>query len=166
MSDQTCLEFEKRLQEFDLSPTAGSFLKWLSTFTQIEPCISTGLKRTSTSGDWALFGRYVVAAACHPSRTYTSTLCAVLAQHSAPVNFEDIVEVLGIIGDPAALESIEETLTWEPAWDEYHQLAVKCVWALEAIGTPQALTIVRHIAESRTDHVGTVAMQALEAMDI
>jgi hypothetical protein len=37
-------------------------------------------------------------------------------------------------------------LRWDPPWDEFGQLARKTVWALAAIGTPEAMAAVREAA--------------------
>ena len=40
---------------------------------------------------------------------------------------------------------------WRPDWDEYLQLAKKCVWALARIGTPEAIEALRDAATVGSD---------------
>ncbi|WP_374950993.1 HEAT repeat domain-containing protein [Mucilaginibacter sp.] len=52
---------------------------------------------------------------------------------------EDIVEVLGKIKDPETVNKLYEVAIDIPDWDEMRGLAKKCMWALNAIGTPEAI---------------------------
>jgi len=109
----------------------------------MEPCIAEGLRRTRESGEWDVFERYVVLAQKHPSPAYTETLCAVLDGRRDDFPHEQIVEALLSSKDPAAVPSLRRVITWIPDWDEYGQMARKAVWALERIGTQDALAAIR-----------------------
>ncbi|WP_133853355.1 hypothetical protein [Labedaea rhizosphaerae] len=112
--------------------------------------------------DWPLFERYVLVAHRRPSRAYTAALCDVLARHGDEVNNEDIVDVLAEIRDPAAVGFLADTLWWQPPWDEFHQLAVKCVWALVAIGTPEAFAVVCEAAVCEAEEIREAALRQLD----
>lgn len=111
-----------------------------------ERCIASGLASTSTARQWHAFERYVLAAFRYPSNAMASVLCEVLGQRLEDINNEDVVDVLAEIADPAAVGVLEDTIHWQPSWDEFHWLAVKAVWALARIGTLEALQVLRDTA--------------------
>ncbi|MBF6592593.1 MAG: hypothetical protein IVW57_18945 [Ktedonobacterales bacterium] len=80
------------------------------------------------------------------------------------MNYEDIVDALAEIRDPAAVGCLTEALGWEPDWDEYRNLAVKCVWALGAIGTPDAIAAIRDAASSEAFKVREAALHELKRL--
>jgi HEAT repeat protein len=110
----------------------------LDTSEGIEGCTAQGLEATGRDEDWALFEGYVNVAFRRPDPRQSAPLCSALARRTFEVNNEDIVEALGEIKDPRSVECLTATLKWEPDWDEFRALAVKCVWALAAIGTDEA----------------------------
>ncbi|MDP9074389.1 MAG: HEAT repeat domain-containing protein [Actinomycetota bacterium] len=136
-------------------------MAWLDGLTGVEDCIADGLRRSSRGGDWLTFERYVLAAHRHPSRVFTPVLCEVLNRHSDEVNNEDIVDVLADIRDPAAVGCLEEIILWQPPWDEYRQLAVKAVWALAAIGTPDAMLLLQEAACCEASEIREAAAHKL-----
>ena len=133
-----CTELELRLARHEWFHENDAFIAWLDTTEGIERCIAYGLDTTRERDDWATFEGYVYVAIQRPDVRYSPMLCAVLAQHVLDVNFEDIVQALGEIKDPRSVECLAATLKWEPDWDEFRALAVKCVWALAASGTDEA----------------------------
>lgn len=56
---------------------------------------------------------------------------------------------------------LSDAVWWEPDWDEYRNLAVKCVWALGAIGTPDARAVVRDAARCEAIKVREAAEHEL-----
>ena len=100
-----------------------------------------------------------------PSRTYTATLCEVLTRQIEEVNNEDVVDVLAEIRDPTAVGCLEDTLRWQPSWDEFRQLAVKCVWALAATGTSEALAVLRDAANCDAVEIREAALHQLKIAD-
>jgi hypothetical protein len=52
------------------------------------------------------------------------------------------VDTLAEIADPTAVDCRRDACHWEPPWDEFGQLERKAVWALAAIGTPEAMSVV------------------------
>ena len=95
----------------------------------VEPqrCIAKGLALSHEAGEWLEFENYVLAAFRYPSDAMTSVLCEVLRQRVEDINNENIVDVLAEIADPAAVGVLEDTIHWQPSWDEFHWLAVKAV---------------------------------------
>lgn len=55
------------------------------------------------------------------------------------ISEEDIVEVLELIKDPKSIEKLYEVAVNIPDYDEMRALAKKCMWALSAINTPEAI---------------------------
>jgi hypothetical protein len=140
---------------------------WLDSLNDIEQCVATGLRESLDSQNWRMFDKYVLAATRRPSRAYTSTLCNALAIRSEKLNAEDVVDVLGDIGDPESVGCLEQALEWEPPWDEYRQLGVKIVWALAGINNEEAHVILkRAAAESGSTEIRRAASQKLEALGI
>jgi len=134
---------------------------WLKELTDVTECIADGIHRARQNDDWLMFELYVIAASWHPSTLYTRDLCDVLLRHDEEVNYEDIVEALGEIRDPNAVESLEEAIWWEPRWDEYRQLAIKAAWALSQIGTPEALAILEDVSSCGSEEVREAAQLLL-----
>jgi HEAT repeat protein len=155
----TCEELEAVLADFRLGD--DSSLGRLDTLEGVEACIAEGLVRSASSEDWSSFERYLLAASRHPDRSMTSVLCEVLTRQLDDVNNEDIVDVLGIIADPAAVECLGEAMWRQPPWDEYRNLAVKAVWALAKIGTPEALDVLRDAASTGPAEVREAAAHKL-----
>jgi hypothetical protein len=74
------------------------------------------------------------------------------------------------VGEPVPVEIVDPEgpfpnsttgKTWQPPWDEYRQLAIKCVWALAAIGTSDALRVLRDAARSEAASVREAAESVL-----
>jgi len=136
-------------------------MAWLNTIKNVEDCIAEGLRQSADIEDWLTFERYLVAARCRPSALYTASLCRVLRLQNDELNLDDVVDVLAEIRDPAAIGCLEETLWWQPPWDEFRQLAVKAVWALSAIGTEEALSVLRDAVSCESEEIRVAAAQEL-----
>jgi len=155
-----CREFDEGLHSIS---TRGlkAWGAWVAGFANAEDCIAAGLEQSCQDGDWGSFDLYVFAASQHPSPSFTRPLCGVLSRRIDEVNNEDIVDALAEIRDPAAVGCLEETIWWEPEWDEYRGLAIKAVWALAAIGTPEAIAVLRDTASSADERTRQFAAHAL-----
>ncbi|MEA2274341.1 MAG: hypothetical protein QOI98_3049 [Solirubrobacteraceae bacterium] len=150
-----CRELDEHLRAW--KPFTPGLREWVRAQRDLEPCIAEGLRATSAVDDWLGFELYLIAALDHPSRSYTETLCDVLDQRRDDMNGEAIVDALDSIADPAAVECLRRAVTWVPDWDEYGQLARKAVWALDRIGTPEAIAAIR---ETVTDHLPRNVIEA------
>jgi hypothetical protein len=165
MADELCRELEEGLSDPAWSAAGDTRMDWLAGLENVDDCIADGLRRTSDANDWRLFDRYVLAAWQHPSHAYTRTLCDVLGRQSDELNNEDVVGVLDHSRDPAAVGCLRDALDWEPEWDEFRQLAVKAVAALAAIGTPEAIAVLRDAAAGGADVVGEAAARELALLE-
>lgn len=140
-------------------------LRWLDGLTGVQQCVADALRESLEDEDLGTFERYVLAAHRKPSRLYTATLCEALGRRYVNLNNEDVVEALGAIADPASIGCLEDVLEWEPPWDEYRQLGVKCVWALSAINNDQARQVLRRVAgESRSPEIRKAAARKLDVL--
>ena len=156
-----CAELDERLRAWAPYSDAAD---WLREARDLEPCIAAGLRATRESGDWLAFETYVIAAQTHPSPSYTETLCAVLDERHEDINNEDIVDALNEGQDPAAVPSLRRAVTWVPDTDEFGQQPRKVVWALNRIGTPEAMQAIREeVTPDLPSKVVEAAEQALGA---
>jgi HEAT repeat protein len=137
----------------------------LDALDGVEECIEAGLETALEASDWGWFERYVLAATRHPSASFVPFLSQVLRLHSDQVNNEDIVTALGETGDPRAVDCLVEALRWRPDWDEFHGLAVKAVWALGRIGSPDAIAALGDVAVTGPDKVREAARSQLAAAE-
>jgi hypothetical protein len=161
----TCQELDDQIRFVGLGTGLGMLKPWLDKVPDVEQCIADGLQRAAEAEDWSTFERYLLVAHQRPSRSYTSVLCRVLSEQRDDVNNEDIVDVLAVIGDPSATSCLEDALWWEPPWDEYRGLAVKSVWALGAIATPEAIEVLRGAAACGDEKVREAAAHELARVD-
>lgn len=138
--------------------------KSMEGLSKPERCIGDLLRESSETGDWALFERAVVAAYLRPSIEYTTVLCEVLDRRDDTLNNQDIVEALEAIADPRSVDALVSAMHWESPFDEYHELGVKCVWALKAINTPEARQALRDAAEVAPVEIREMAKKSLSRL--
>jgi hypothetical protein len=165
IKEETCAELERILDEIAPFANRVEFFARIDRLSQVEDCIRDGLVKAVAAGEWARFERYVLAATRHPSRVLTPVLCGVLTSRPSDVNLEDVVEALGVVADPASVGCLVETILWEPDWDEYRQLAVKCVWALGAIASAEAIEALRGVGSTGPQTVRDAAIRELTRLE-
>lgn len=165
MSADSCRELDERLSDPWWREHSTSRMDWLMSVTGVEECIADGLRESWTSEDWTMFYRYVLAANYHPSRSQTAVLCEALRRRSDAISNEDVVTALGAIADPASVDCLRETLSWEPVWDEARWLAKKALTALATIRTPEALAALRDAADDPSEEVRTAARELSSTPD-
>lgn len=159
----TCDEVAGVVGELEIGSIGA--LSRLDDLRDPEACIAEGLVSAVATEDWDAFERYLIAASRHPSSAMTAVLCDVLNRRLENINNEDIVDVLAAIADPTAVDALEDTILWQPPWDEFHSLAVKCVWALASIGTQEALEVIRGAAAVGPTEVREAAAEKLRIVD-
>ncbi len=146
----------------------------LSQLGDVRPCISQGLEDSVGRADWRLFNRYILAALLQPDPSMAAAIWPVLDRwndifasrsddRSELPNLEDIADVLGMAGNPGAIPSLERALADEPPWDEYHQLAKKCLRALASLDTADSISALRRAARSKVPEISQEAVAWLEA---
>ncbi len=77
----------------------------------------------------------------------TDILLQLLDEHWH-ISEEDIVSVLEIIKDPRSVERLYTVAINVPDYDEMRALAKKCMWALSAINTPEAIAKLKLLQNS------------------
>jgi hypothetical protein len=166
MAEGACAELKRIVDE---NPLLGERAEWfarIDALDGVEECIRDGLVNARSAEDWSRFGRYVLAVTRHPSLSVTPVLCEVLMLRSDRVNCEDIVEAMGVVGDPSSVSCLLDALMWQPEWDEFHHLAVKCIWALGAIGSDEAIDAIRDAASVGPSVVREAAAHELARLGI
>lgn len=153
-----CEDFRRLL--FDSGPWVG-VRERVRDCTGAAPCIAAGLRQTVAAEDWRKFRRYLYAAGYHPSENYLEPLGTALSQHDEHIPNEDIVEVLVGLASPKSVDLLRETLAWRPDWDEFHQLAVKCLWALAGIESDDARAVIDEAASDDRPVVRDTAESAI-----
>jgi hypothetical protein len=130
----------------------------------VEECTQAALVAAAAAEDWLVFNEYLIAAYARPHRGLTKILCEVLSRQIPEVNNEDIASVLEEVRDPQSLDCLTDALRWLPEWDEFHALAVKCVWAIGAIGNPRAKEILEEVVSYAPQRVREAAASALRKL--
>lgn len=69
-------------------------------------------------------------------------------------------EILGRIGDPAAVEELIGTL-----WDDDERVRIKAAWALGQIGDEQAIAPLRRLYRMENEGVQEIITDALDAIN-
>lgn len=69
---------------------------------------------------------------------YTDILLQLLDE-SWHFSVEDIISILELIKDPKSVDKLYEVALNVPDYDEMRAIAKKCMWALSAINTPDAI---------------------------
>lgn len=80
-------------------------------------------------------------------REYTPFLLKLLDE-KWHISEEDIVSVLEMIKDPESIDKLYETAVNIPEWDDMRGLAKKCMWALSAINTSEAINKLKMLQNS------------------
>lgn len=164
MTLDRCHHLEQGLRSPNWTDMVGGSGTWLSGLADIEDCIADGLRHMAEAEDWRMFERYVIAGYYRPHASYAGLLCRVLAQRRSDVNNEDIVDALAEARNPESVSCLRDTLEWEPPWDEFRNLGVKCVWALASIGTPEAIAVLKEAARNPAFKVREAATRVLNRM--
>lgn len=80
---------------------------------------------------------------------------------------EDIIGYLQNYPDPASVPYLKSAIALKPAlayldYDDYGAYYKKCLWALQAIGTEEALAVIRECASSNDQALRTQALHRLD----
>ncbi|ACU34540.1 hypothetical protein [Actinosynnema mirum] len=92
----------------------------------------------------------------------TPILCKALSLRSRAAPNEDILQVLAEIKAPTSLPCLREALHWQPEWDEFDQVGVKALWAINAVNTAEARRLVAGAAERGPEAVRDWARRKLD----
>jgi hypothetical protein len=142
----------------------GALSDRLGVAEEVEDCVSRGLRRALDDRDWDLFESYVFAGLHFPSPDHVEPLCTALLLQDDDAPNDDVVELLFVLADPRSVSCLEETLRWEPDWDEYRHLATKAILALANIRTPHAIEVLRDVSSIGPARLREVASSELDRL--
>ena len=95
----------------------------------------------------------LISAAIHADLRFIDELCELLAMKSPEVPDEMIADILYKIPSPKAVPWLAEALFRKHDYDVYDECNVKCLEALYAIRTPDALDAVESAITSSSERV-------------
>jgi HEAT repeat protein len=121
----------------------GEFSTAVTQLDGVEEEIAEGLRGLLTDRDGIRIILWVHAAITRPTRGLVAPLCEVLSVRNAYLQHEWVAELLGEIGDPRAIPALRAACSFEVARDAFRSLPKRCLEALVAIGTPEAVTAAR-----------------------
>ena len=127
--------------------------------------IGRGLRGLLTDRDGIKVILWGHAANTRPSPGLVEPLCEVLPVRGAYLQHEWAAELLGEMGDPRAIPALRAACTSEVAGDVDRSLAKRCLSALVAIGTPEAIDAAREQLASPWHEVHERAAQLLTESD-
>lgn len=126
--------------------------------------IKRQLELARASNDWDCPQLLVVAALDFCDRRMVPVLAEILGALNERMTNEDVVELLGDIGDERAVPALSRALDAEFDFDEFHWLNVKAIWALESIGTKGAIEVIEKSVDSPFEEVRRAARDVLDRM--
>ncbi|SOD60134.1 hypothetical protein SAMN06297387_10225 [Streptomyces zhaozhouensis] len=106
------------------------------------------LRLLTNEEEWATFNRFALLAAEFAPPGLVDVLRPVLQAAPTAANQEGLVEILGDLADPAATSTVIAYFdrTW-PQETPFYSSSVKALEALGAIGTEEAQSFLRSLAE-------------------
>jgi hypothetical protein len=128
------------------------------------------LRSAAASGDWRTVEKFANLAAHTRPEGLAAVLAPIVADGTAPTNYEDLVEILGEVADherdPEAVPAIVRLLTARmPTDGPAYALSLKALQALGTIGGAEAEQALRAIAED-DDHPSQVRWEAAVELGI
>ena len=106
--------------------------------------------------------RLLWAISLSPSPTFSPTLCALLESGKGSLYIEAVVDAMHDVADEASVPCLRTALEREERWDQDFAFNRKILWALERIGTPDAMEAVRSALESEHVRIRGTAEEILE----
>ncbi|MFF3408325.1 HEAT repeat domain-containing protein [Streptomyces sp. NPDC002742] len=142
--------------------------EWAAAVPGSRTRILDWLRLASDSGDWRRFERLAGVAVHLRPEGLAPILAAVLASGARGVNAEDLVDMLGELRAPEAVDVIGALVRERKGSDgPFFPLCVKGVQSLGEIGTPEALALLRGIATSTPEEwPGPLRWHAAEQLGI
>jgi hypothetical protein len=119
----------------------------------VRDAVATALQSAVTHANWETFELLLMVAAAQPDPAYVSPIAEALATQGREVPNQDALEVLAAIGSPGPLALLKRIALTAYDWDEFSQISIKAVWAINAIDTPQAHQALAEIARDGNEYV-------------
>ncbi len=145
-----------------LQETFASFQSEVASLSGVESDIIAGLTSLLTDRDWGRVSLWITAARVHPSPVYVPALCALLSVRDAYLQHEWIADILREIRSADAIVALQDACSFDIVADPTHQLACRCLEALYAIGSPNALNAIRSQLHSPWPEIREEAQRLLE----
>lgn len=133
----------------------------LAELPDSQQTIARALEDTTATADWETFELLLMAAARQPDPAYVPALSRALTAGERAVPTEDALEVLAAIADPGTVGLLKDVALTEHDWDEFDQIGVKAVGALENIRTPEATAALADLAQRGSENVRHWAGEAV-----
>ncbi len=126
--------FEATIRDFRLA---------VKRLENAEEELGHGLRGLLTDRDSIRILLWIQAADARPSAGLVEPLCDVLSVRDGYVQHEWVAEILGEIGDPRAIPALRDCCAFDVGGDPFRSLPKRCLEALAAIGTPEAIAAIR-----------------------
>ncbi len=138
-------------------------LQLISQFPQAELSVALVqlLEDALRHEEWFRFNSFVEIAFDRATPAMAPVLEASLDAREQQINNENVVDLLGGIGQESSLGVLERTLFWFPSWDDASWIARKCVSALAHLQSTGARAALQRAA---TEAPAQVAREATEAL--
>jgi HEAT repeat protein len=95
------------------------------------------------------------------SGDYTPLLCQILDNELNQDFHEQIVEILDELADERAIPTLSKAVKYQWSYDEWLSIPKKSLQALAAIGTPEAITIIKDATKMPEDLISEHANMIL-----
>lgn len=122
--------------------TLAEFCGAIRVLSDIEAEVAGGLRGSLTDRDSIRVMLWLHAAITRPTSGLVEPLCALLSVRDNYLQHEWVAETLGEIGDPRAIPALVSACSFDVAGDGFRSLPKRCLDALVAIGTSEALAAV------------------------
>jgi hypothetical protein len=136
----------------------------LRAIPQIEEKILVDLVSARESGDWKYFYALVVAAFDYPDVRYLPVLLEAYETEGTGMPPEDLIELIGEVGDDRAVPLLGRSLLCRPDTDEFGHFTRKAARALTDVGTPRAIEALRAGLDSSDPLVRRFTLEELEGI--
>lgn len=124
------------------SAATKEFIAAVRELNGIEAEIADGLRGLLSGGDGIRVNLWIEAAGAKPSLGLVQPLCALLSVRDRYLQHEWVAEILGDIGSPLAVPALLDTCSFDLDCDVFRSLPKRCLQALAAIGTPEAMAAI------------------------
>ena len=99
-----------------------------------------------------------------PSPVFTPILCLLLEEKKGCYYLEAAVDAMHDVADEASVACLRAALGREEPWDQDFAFNRKILWALERIGTPEAVDAIRSALNNKHARISETAEEILERL--
>lgn len=97
-----------------------------------------------------------------PSTIFIPALCTLLEDKKGNYYIEAVVDAMHIVADPTSVSYLRSALGRYEPWDQDFTFNRKILWALERIGTPEALEVISSTLKNEHTRIRDTAEEILE----